>query len=170
MPAWNDLRVSLESTRINPATSKPDLINFIGNTKVYGFDPSSVEGVTFSLQMPHNYIIGSRLRPHIHFSPTTTNVGDIVFGLECTMSDVNGTFPSTTTVYATATTSGIVGKHQILSFPEISGFQGTSGMICCYLFRNATDSGDTYTGDVAVLEYDIHYQVGSFGSRQEFIM
>ena len=165
-PAWTDLRVSLEQTRVNPATSKPDLATFLGNTKVLAFDPTTAEGVTFSVQMPHEYKLETKLRPHIHFVPTTTGSGTIRFGLEYTSAKIGSTFPTTDTIYATVNASGVANKHAILGFPEIDGFTGLSGMISCYLFRDATN--DTYAGDVGVLEFDLHFQVDGFGSQQEF--
>jgi hypothetical protein len=165
-PKWTDLRVSLEQTRINPATSKPDYGTFLGNTKIYLFDPTTAEGVTFSVQMPHEYKLESKLKPHVHFVPTTTNTGTVRFGLEYTSADMATTFPVTKTIYTDAVAcSGIANRHQVVSFPEIDGFNRLSGMMSCYLFRDATN--DTYTGDCGVLEFDIHYQQDGFGSKTE---
>jgi hypothetical protein len=57
------------------------------------------------------------------------------------------------------------------SFATIAaGTQGISSMLVCRLARRADNALDTYNGqDVALLEFDIHFQVDGLGSDQEAV-
>lgn len=160
---WNDIRVSLEQTKINPATSKPDYGTFKGNTKAHLFDASTNEGVTFAVQIPHSWKEGTMIYPHVHWSPTTTASGTVIFKLEYTIASVGGTFGDTVTITATDSADEVAYGHQIAAFTGISMTDNLiSTMLNCYLYRDAAT--DTYGADVAVLEFDIHYDQNSLGS------
>ena len=63
------------------------------------------------------------------------------------------------------------GKHYLGIFDAItpsSTQDGISSMICCRLFRDATNEADTYEGDAGLLEFDLHYIIDTLGSREEY--
>jgi hypothetical protein len=51
---------------------------------------------------------------------------------------------------------------------DMTGFT-LSAMIVFKLARVGGDALDTMPGDASLLEFDIHYQINSFGSQQEFV-
>lgn len=171
---WEDLRVAINGRTTLFATANPDLIDWVGNIKVYAFSPSSDEEVFFSVQVPHSYKLNSELRPHIHWSPTTTGTGNVRWCVEYIVAGVGEAFPGTvTTNCVNAAADGVDKKHQIAEFDAISGTGSTWGdvstMIHYRLYRDANDAADTYAGDAIGHEFDIHYQIDSAGSRQEYV-
>ena len=172
-PKWEDLRVSLSATRVNPTTSKPDYAAFLGGTFAYAFDKATDEGVTFEVQMPHAYELGTNIRPHVHWSPPDANAGNVRWCLEFTKANINAAFSNTSTICTTAAAAGTAHKHQIVSLPEISGsgINSVSTMMDCRFFRDADAAGveDSYNNDAQVLGVDLHYQADSAGSTQETV-
>jgi len=54
------------------------------------------------------------------------------------------------------------------SFSAISGTGKTiSSMLICRLFRDVSE--DDYNNDAAFLEFDIHYEINSVGSKTETV-
>ena len=165
---WDDLRVSANATKINPATSKPDYSTFISNTKTFLFDPDSDEGVTFDLQFSHAYAHETPVEPHVHWAPTTADTGIVVWGLECTYAEISGTFGIPWVITTTQAGTGAY-VHSYAELPEVSmtGIDTVSSMWSCYLYRDADASNDTYTGDAALIEFDVHFLADTLGSREE---
>lgn len=167
---WDDFRVAAEQTAVTPATSKPDRVTFQGNTKVLGFDPINIEGITFSIQFPHGQKVRTKVRPHLHWSPLTADVGGVIWKLEYTYTAMGGTFPPPQTIAApVSSVNNEQFKHLIVAFPEIdtSALTNVSWMMLCYLYRDPTDPADNYAADAGLLEFDIHYLIDSLGSLQE---
>ena len=169
---WNDIQVPLLNTVVNPANSEPAFENWIDGIFAYHFDAANNDdwSLHFSLQIPHDWAEGTRFRPHMHWAPTTTNTGDVIWELDYIVANVNGTFPaSATTLTVTDTADGVADKHQIADF----GFIDTSDLrisavFLCRLTRLGDDVGDTFTGDAVGISVDFHYQKDSDGSYHEF--
>ncbi|MEZ5069614.1 MAG: hypothetical protein R2751_01260 [Bacteroidales bacterium] len=170
---FNDLMIPGLSTvrNLNP----PSLSTFLNGTLVYSFadegSNSNEEQVYFTVQVAHMWKEGSTLYPHVHFAPATSGTGTIRWGLEYTWANVNATFPATTTIYAEASASGTAHQHQVIGFstdltPDANQDE-ISSMLVCRLFRDS--SVDTYTGDVLFLQFDIHMEMNSEGSREPWI-
>lgn len=165
---WEDLRFPATQLKVNPATSKPvfDYTN-IG----YLYDADSTETLFLIAQIPHAWKEGSGIRPHIHWQPSSTNTGNVVWQLEYKWTNVNDTEASEwTALTVTTASSGVVGKHQVVSFAEIDGTdKKVSSILVLKLSRIGGNASDTYTGDALLREFDIHYLVDSKGSLMEFI-
>lgn len=178
--AWDDLRVPF-STLNTAGVKAPDYVKYAddgaGSTGVYGyaFSPTAEEEVFFEVQLPHDWHEGTEIEPHLHIStpPSTGSDGDVVFGLEYILSDVNEAWDATTTTtYVTRTIDGSAddGKQLIAGFePDIDMTgKSASAMLICRVFRDATAVEDTYPGDVFVWECDFHYRKDGLGSRYTF--
>jgi hypothetical protein len=60
-------------------------------------------------------------------------------------------------------------QHLITSFPALEGNdKGESSMLLCTLFRNSSNVLDTYTGGVALLEFDFHVPQEKMGTGPEY--
>ncbi len=169
--AWDDMRIP--GLAVQLGASSPDLISFLaaGDLKIYGFNGNATEEeVHFTVQLPHTYAQGTDIEPHVHWSAVNANAGDVVWQLEYTWANINGTFPASTTITATDSASGTAWDHQVIGFSAITGTsKNISSMLVCRLFRDPTDGSDTYASDAAFLEFDFHFQIDTIGSRQEFI-
>lgn len=176
---WNDTMVPAFSVRTG--ATAPDLESGFGGDSAlyyYAFDGSSqTEYVFFEVQIPHDYVEGTTIYPHVHFSPTTTGTGGVKFALTYQWSSIGGDFGSSHTLplcynvtansqwkhlmcYDTTRTSGVRST--------ISGTgKGISSILYCKLARPFDDPNDTLAADVAFLGFDIHYETDGFGSKQE---
>ncbi len=173
---WDDIRIPLSSIK-RLGFSDPDWVQFqddgAGSVGVYAlaFSNSVDEEVYFGIQIPHDWKLGSNICPHVHWSPSNTDTGDVTWKLEYTISDIGGTFGTTTTIAVTQSGSGTAKKHQTADFPEIDMSVYTdpgdvSIILLCRLYRDVSD-GDDYNADAFLEETDFHYQKDSLGSKTE---
>ena len=77
------------------------------------------------------------------------------------------TITSTAASHKLAYTSGNL--HQITDFGEISGVGKTiSSLMLIKLYRNDNIDAGAGTGDALAFELDIHFQIDSWGSFEEY--
>jgi hypothetical protein len=168
---WEDLRVPGLATRVGAVAPGFDAFLGAGGLYAYTFDGSGarVEEVHFVIQIPHSYKEGSNIYPHVHWTPTTADAGNVVWQLEYTWANISGTFPAVATIASTAAAAGgTAWVHKMSVFAAISGADKTiSSMLVCRLFRDGGHASDTYAHDVSLLEFDIHYESDTVGSRTE---
>lgn len=107
--------------------------------------------------------------PHVHWSPTSTHTGNVLWRMEYKIADVGGIFPgSFTPLDVLDAGDGTADTHQLASFAEIAMTGKTvSCMMLILLSRIGNDGTDTYTGTAKLDEFDIHFQVDGFGSNYE---
>ena len=169
---FDDLR--FPATAINPpgAASDPDWDASDGG---WLFDAGSTEVLYVIGQLPHRYKEGSTLYPHVHWEKTTSAAGDVMWRLRYNWSRINEVRTGLTTISETSVTAGTpdtdtADKHLITAFPDISGTgSGISDMLVMRLERVGGNASDTYGADARLIEFDIHYELDTGGSRQEFI-
>lgn len=165
---WEDLR--FPATGINPAGQ---VSSMVFDTTNIGFTagPGSTQSIAVIAQMPHSWKVGSTIAPHIHWEPTTTNVGNVVWQLEYKWTSINATEPGAwITDPITVASGGVAFKHLIAPFAHIDGEgQGLSSIISIKISRLGGNGADTYTGDALLKEFDIHYEIDSLGSNLEYI-
>lgn len=179
---WDDLR--FPANDVNPGVANaPDWTlvapgttgtGDFGQLYVLEFNQNTEEEVYLNVQLPHAWKEGSEIRPHIHWINHTQSVGDVVWGIEYAIANVNGYFPADTTKQSVVATcapwvDGEI-KHQIDSFGgiDMTGFE-ISCMLLIRLYREADNPLDTADDDVGLLEFDIHIQYDSDGSEEEFV-
>lgn len=161
---YDDLRAP--ATAVNPpgAASDPDW----DSTNIgYLFDAGSTEVLQIIMQMPHTWAEGEDIEPHVHWMPTNTNTGDVLWQMEYKWTNIGdveaGTFTSVDVVDAGR---GTAYTHQLASFGEISGAGKTaSSILSIRLSRVGGDVKDTYNADALLKEFDIHYPINSFGEE-----
>ena len=164
---WDDLRVSL--ARANAGGDPPTWSVFRSGVYAQAFVPDAANSLMFDVQLPHSWALGTSLVPHLHWSPATTNTGNVRWGLEYSWANVNGVFPTSTIVYGLQAGSGVAFTNQIVSFGTLStaGF-GASSILVCRLFRDGANVADTYTGNAFGISLDFHYQTRNLGTVAEF--
>ena len=170
---WDDLRVSLSSGQTG-ATDPPTYGEFRTGLYAWSFAASGVDALYFDCQLPHSWIAGTGIRPHIHWSPgNSTNTGSVVWKLDYSWANPvtapGNTFPAPTTLPVTAAADGTAYKHQIAAFGEIdgTGFRESS-VLMCRVYRDGSDDADTFTGVAWGLSLDFHIQVTGNGSIEEY--
>lgn len=171
---WNDLRMPATSSKTGGA-KEPGFAKFVDNGSgsqgvyTYLFDKSTEEELFFVLQLPHEWVEGTDLFPHVHCAPMDTGTGTVRWGLEYSWQNVNGgAFPSSTIIYTEATAMpGVAKSHLLMPFTSIIDGQNQtiSSMVMLRLFRDV--AGDNYNNDVALLEIDFHVLLEGWRSGSE---
>lgn len=167
---WDDLRFPASGLNppgpINAPTTNTD-------TGLLVFDNNATRVIAGLAQMPHSWIEGSTIEPHIHWVQPSS--GNVLWQLEYRlMPAIGAAFPSewvaVTSTDQRSTYPGSGDWVQITKFPSIvmTGF-GISSMVLFKLSRLGGDALDTVANDIQLLEFDIHYQVDAPGSNFEFI-
>jgi hypothetical protein len=164
---WEDLRFPV--TAINPpgAASDPTRDNTDGRLV---FSASADNIIAIAAQLPHSWEPGSTIEPHLHWTPTASGTGNVVWKLQYKVSNIGETFPPS------YTEDTIIAPVSGINYHQISGFDGIdmtdkriSCMILLLLSRVGTSEDDSYASTVKLNEFDIHYKINSIGSRQEYI-
>jgi len=157
-----DLRMPL-STAGRGVGAPPDFETWYGNQRAYAFSGTATEQVFFDVQLPHSWDEGTAINPHLHYDQASgTSTNGVVFKLEYVWANIGNVFTNggATTLAFTNSLNGTSYWHEISNFPNIDGTGKTySSMINARLYRDHDDAGDTYTGDIFVHEFDIHYYV-----------
>lgn len=173
MGTWDDL--NFNAAGINPpgsadsATRDPitGMILFAGNTD---------NVLAACAQMPHSWIQGSEVRPHIHLRFPTAATANTRWKFEYDLANVNGEFVN---AYGTYTLLGIItvanpnnAKKSVvanLGAIDMTGLT-VSAQIPWKLTRlSNSDAADNHNADVVLTDIDFHYQKDTPGSRQEYV-
>lgn len=169
---WDDLRVPLSNTIINPAKSEPDFEDRGDGMFAWGFDADndSTNVLNFTTQTPHEKKDSSEIEAHIHWQPDGTNTGSVVWKLIYSVSNINSTWTTTDTLRVIDPADGIALKHQVIDLGEIAGSDSlrTSACIVGTIARIDDATEDTYTGTAFGIELDFHYQIDRPGSEEEY--
>ena len=129
--------------------------------KVLDFDASTNEYAQFSIAMPKSWNLGT-VTWQAFWSPSTTNGGDCIFGLQgvgCANDDTADVVFGTATE-VTDTAIGTVEDVQVTSASGATTIAGTPAdddLTFFQLFRNAADGSDTFTGDARLLGIKLFY-------------
>jgi len=168
---WDDLRAP--ASAINPpgAASDPDVE---ASTGMLLFDSISTELVFIALQMPHAWIEGSAIYPHLHWTKTSSAAGNVLWSYRYRIADIGEVLsawsaPAGETLTTGPGDSNTDSQHLITRLEPISMTGKTlSSMLLFELSRLGGDGTDTYGADARLLEFDIHYQLNAPGSVEEF--
>ena len=174
---WDDIRIVPGAFDL-PGTSDPALVAYTPGgsgtaTKLWEFQKDDI--VTFTIQLPHGYKLGSTVYAHAHWTPgprgneeTTALVG---WKLDYSWADINGAFGSMLSAdLKDACTST---DHAHLMTPDVAltgSGAGASSMMLCNFKRTDTGTDDTWAGTSSgelpmLCEIDFHYEISLIGSR-----
>jgi hypothetical protein len=174
---WDDLRIVPGAFEFAGA-SDPTLSNWqpggAGTTfKVWKFLEN--DEVFFTCQLPHTYKQGTDIKAHLHWTPCDRGAAesgnDVDWRLDYTWANVDGTFGSSSTIAMLDTCDGTDDKHQMTTTVTISGTgKEVSSMLVCRLYRDPVN--DTWASILvaespALLEFDLHFEIDTMGSRTE---
>jgi len=178
---WDDLRIV------------PGAFDFAGSSDptLTGWQPGGA-GATFqvyefniddevfaSCQMPHSYREGTDLNFHIHWTPKDRGVTEsgksVGWKVDYSIANPNGVFGASATVDLQDVCSGVNHQHELTSSVVVDGTGLTiSHIIMLRIYRSDTGADDTWANNGAgerpvLLEFDIHYESDTIGSRQEVV-
>lgn len=170
LPAgWDDLRLSL--TKASTGSAAPSLAAFRSPVQAYTFSKTLTQELFFDVQLPHNWLYGTEIRPHVHWSPgASTDTGAVVWELEYTWANIGEESPAPTVLAAVSQAgSGVAYAHQILSLGTIAGTgKKASSVLMCRLARLGGATADTFDAVAYGMSIDFHIQVRGFGGTTEY--
>lgn len=162
--AWNDIIIPVSNLR--PGASAPVFAVFTNGIYGLRFDAGVMDEVHGAFELLHDYVEGTDLHVHVHWSPTTNNNGNAVFSLEYTVANFGSTFPASAPLIGPPTPAGgIVNRHLIYSIGVIPGAGLKIGSMVAFRLYRPNGGLDTFTGNAFVHSFGVHYQTDGLGSR-----
>ena len=161
---WNDLLAPLSSGKAVAATD-PAWSVFQNGIYAYSFPASSLTELWITFHIPHTYLLGSVVYPHVHWTTAGTNTGIVRWGFEYTVSKGYGqqSFPPSTTIYVEQAASGVAYRHMIGEVLLVDAIPATNvepdSLVMMRVFRDANHASDTCTDAAFGLQVDLHHQV-----------
>jgi len=143
-----------DAAQVETTATRPDL-------KVFDFDASTAQYTQFTIAMPKSWNEGT-LTYQVYWSPSTTNTGNCIFGLQgvaCADSDTIDVAYGTA-IEVTDAGIGTVEDQQITaesSAMTVAGSPAAGEQSYFQLYRDAADGSDTFTGESRVLGVKIFY-------------
>lgn len=167
---WEDLRFPANTQKINPATIYPEYDYVLGGLI---FRKTATDTTFMVAQLPHGWKEGSDLKPHVHWTKTTSAAGTVFWKLKYKWISIGGTpdalWTELTGYTPSVSDSNTADKHALTALGVIPGTnKKVSDMLILQLSRIHNDANDTYATDARLLEFDIHYQVDGHGSILEY--
>jgi hypothetical protein len=143
-----------EANQIETTALRPDL-------KVMDFAAAADDFVQFSVAMPKSWNLGT-VTYQVFWTPSTTNTGDCIFGLQGVACGDNDTIDVAYGTAVTVTDAGIgaIEDQQVSAVSSdvtIAGSPADDQQTYFQLYRDANAGGDTYTGVARVLGIKIFY-------------
>ena len=169
-PMWDDLRFPVSA--INPVgLAAPPTLN--EDNGLLEFSASQTNTVAIQAQLPHAWMEGSVIVPHVHWRKKTQGTGNIMWQLTYEFVNRGTAFTDTpeplTADTPAGTDDGTALVHHLTSFGDVAMTGKTiSCMGLITISRLGGHDDDTYAGVAQLLEFDIHYQIDAFGSIQQF--
>lgn len=164
---WDDVNVG--SVSLGAAASAPDPVQ-IASSGIYvkGFDGNvTAEQLFGEMELPHDYLEESDFVPHVHWMPSSTAVGTVMWQMTYLCAGDGDTDSAGTTITVLADAPGVAYKRQRADFGTVSGAGHAIGdQFTFRLFRVPTEDEDSYPDDALVETIGIHYQKDTCGSRQ----
>ena len=174
---WDDLRIVPGAFQF-PGNQDPALQDWrpggAGTTyKVYKFIKN--DEVHASCQIPHNYKEGSDVYFHIHWTPAGRGNEEsgayVGWKVDYSVANIDGVFGSSATVDLSHACTGTDDYHEMTPDILVSGAGWTvSSILYLRIYRSDTGTDDTWASANAsespvLLEFDIHYEINTIGSR-----
>ena len=143
-----------DAQAVETTALKPEL-------KVLDFDASTRENAQFSIAMPKSWNL-STITYQVFWSPSNTDTGDAIFGLEGVSTSEGDTADVAFGTPTEVTDAGIGTVEDVQMSSEssaitIAGTPADDDICFFQLYRDAADGSDDFTGDARVLGIKLFY-------------
>jgi hypothetical protein len=157
---WDNLRITIDK-----GSNVAQLGNLTGmpGPEIWFFrDEQGIEAMSFTIQLPLNWKEGSTIYPNIHWIPKTSAAsGNMKWNLEYSWVNIDGTYSGPTTSSVIVNAPFVMNQHLMSNLT--SGNAGISGegktnssVLICRIYRDSSNSEDTFSGDAGGLSMDFH--------------
>jgi len=187
---WDDITVDLTKVGSNiPSGPSTPTFDQIGTTSLYAYNLNAINKyIYFTTQIPHKWLIGSEMRPHLHCIPVYTTGASIQLALNITILNYKDDSSSqifikniltyvndSPTSSATEQSKNIDGNFTLengaqcvipfdpITISDLSGKDISSIIICRLSSESLSNINNLY-----VLSFDFHYQSNYLGSTEEY--
>lgn len=172
-PRWDDLRFPAQGINPPGAVADPGLESTTGLLLFAAAGTETIAGVA---QMPHAWDEGTTIKPHVHWQKTTSAAGNVLWQLDYevinngdTAAMAYGSQGQGVTPMDGTPDGNTANQVLITSLGDITMVdKRISCLIFWKLSRIGSDASDTYGADARLIEFDIHYEIDSRGSIEEF--
>ena len=153
------------------AREPPVFLSALG-VQLWQFQPGLNQYLHMSYQMPHGWLPGTAVRPHVHYTPLTTPSGVIVWEwvIYHAPGGGGGVFSEGETIVRHADLTDTVAATTLVQpAGELDLGVGTreSHIMLMRLGRLGSDKADTYAGNAVYLSSDLHYKIEKVGTVHE---
>jgi hypothetical protein len=157
---WADL-VGVDRIR-TPSANDPTDAALVGGIRGHQFSNTTMNEKWFDYHVPHDWVPGTAMYPHVHTVCNGTQTGVARWGFEYIVCKCGGVYSSPVTVYVETTFDGTALKEYISEVSDANAIAASllevDGLIKMRVFRDATHANDTMTGNVFLSTADCHYQ------------
>lgn len=136
--------------------------------KGYLWHESTVNEAMCDFHIGHDIAQGTKVYPHVHWTPMTVAAGTVRWGFEFSVAKGHNQgeasrFPTSTTVYVEHTFGVNSSRlHFITETPDALAIPSTNiepdSFVKLRVFRDASHVNDTYGGKIHAWQADLHYQ------------
>lgn len=165
-PIWKEnIGIPLGSNDSFP--DEPPAGVFVNNIMLPMFGPDLVSSLSVLFKLGHDVAREGFMFPRITWSPITTDVGSVRWGLEYSIAaKTTGVFSSSSTIYVNQATTGVANTHQSIEFPDGDkiAIAAPGTVVVARLFRDSTNVGDTYPNAVAFHSVSLMYPSSYIGT------
>lgn len=166
---WKDLKANFE-VRGTSGTNNPTFEQYIPGFYGYVFSGTTMTQVWVDFHFDHDIAMNTKIFPHVHWMPMTTNTGTVRWGFQYIVAKGHGQsmFPTASnTIYVDhPITQNSQYMHMVTEVPEGLGILSSEiepdSVIKFRVFREG--NVDSHNGKVHAWQADLHYQVGRIGT------
>lgn len=176
---WKDL-VSNFVVRGIGGANNPTFGVVFGNMQGLLFRENVMTQVWCDYHIGHDIALNTKVYPHVHWTPTTNNLGTVRWGFEYTVAKGFGqqVFHNPITVYVDEVIrEPSLGKHFISEVSEADAIPFTNiepdSYVKMRVFRAGNMSFDTFPKSIHAWACDLHYQavrIGTKNKRPDFFL
>jgi hypothetical protein len=151
-----------------------DTAHTIGNVArtLRAFDGSNTQEIlSGSFEIPHDYMIGQAIEVHVHWRPSTTGTGTVIWYFDWEYSPPNAAPIAMAGKQVEVNIASDKQYHHLLStmgtLTQPSTPFAIGGKIGFNIRR--TPANDTYAGDALLEQISLHVPCDTMGSRQIYV-
>jgi len=167
---WDDLRFPVSAIRLGGAA--PATAQAYKDSLVLSFASTPNQFIYVIAQLPHAWVEGTSLVPHIHWTIPVSGAGggaeNVKWDLTYSWANIAGSFPNSSALTVTRDVQDdTLDDHLLTTLGVISGVGKTFSSCLIISLKRDTAVANDYASAAYLVEFDIHYRRGRLGTYGE---
>ena len=167
---WDD--IVFPAVGINPiGAPSPPTVDATTGCLVFANGATNI--VALQVQLPHAWMVGTAVNPHVHWHKATSAGGTVKWQSSYSWGNIGTVYPGFSVMAdgAVRQTDGDTAQQQAIMEWTWSGAGKTmSSIILIQIHRlSSGGSADTYAGNALLCSFDVHIMKDAPGSRSEYV-